>query len=329
MREYVPPMLPVILLITTALIAYANGANATFKGVASLYGSGGTSYRTARYWAVITTAAGAGASVWFAAQLLKVFSGKGLVPDALVADPVFLVSAAMGAMLTGGAATWMGFPVSTTHALLGGLLGAGLRAQPDSVHVETLWKSFAQPLLLGPVAAILLGAVFYVILRRLNLAPQERNRKVDALHFVSAGAVCFARGMNDTPKMAALVAGSLLLPGAGGMGLVALAMTLGGFIGARKVAETLSHKITGLDPGQGFAANLTTAFLVILGSVKGLPLSTTHVSVGALLGMGILTKQAKWKTVLPVLLAWVITVPCAGVIAALTFSAVRLLTASN
>jgi PiT family inorganic phosphate transporter len=317
------------ILITAALIAYANGANATFKGVATLYGSGTTSYQKAVHWAVLTTAAGAVASVWFATQLLKAFSGKGLVPDALVADPMFLLSAAVGAMLTGGAATWLGFPVSTTHALVGGLLGAGLRADPSHVDFARLGTSFAQPLLLGPVVAIVLGSLLYLILRGLQLAPDHRTKTGDTLHFLSAGAVCFARGMNDTPKMAALLAGSAAMPGSSGLWLVGLAMTAGGIIGARKVAETLAHKITGMDPGQGFAANLTTSILVILGSIKGLPLSTTHVTVGSLLGIGIITRQARWRTVIPVLLAWVITLPCAALLAAITFSFTRLFAAPN
>jgi PiT family inorganic phosphate transporter len=316
--------MPAILIpITVALIAYANGANASFKGVASLYGSGTTTYRKAMSWAVLTTAAGAVASVWFAAQLLKAFSGKGLVPDALVADTVFLLSAAMGAMLTGGAATWLGFPVSTTHTLVGGLLGAGLRANPGGVNFAKLGTSFAQPLLLGPVVAIVLGSLLYLIFRCLHFAPDHRTKTGDTLHFLSAGAVCFARGLNDTPKMAALLAGSAALPGSSGLWLVGLAMTAGGFIGARKVAETLAHKITGMDPGQGFVANLTTSILVILGSFQGLPLSTTHVTVGSLLGIGITTRQARWRTVIPVLLAWVVTLPCAALLAALSFSVTR------
>jgi PiT family inorganic phosphate transporter len=322
-------MLATLVIITTALVAYANGANANFKGVASLYGSGTTGFGTAMRWAALTTAAGAIASLFFTAKLLKAFSGKGLVPDALVADPVFLFAVALGAMLTGGLATWLGFPVSTTHALTGALLGAGLWADAEHVSFAKLWVSFAQPLLLGPAVAILLGAVLYALLKPLRLAPDHRTRTLDALHFLSAGAVCFARGMNDTPKMAALLVGVAAFSGVNGVWLVAAAMTAGGLISARNVAETLAHKITDMNPGQGFVANLTTAILVILGSLKGLPLSTTHVSVGSLLGIGITTRQAHWRTVIPVLLAWVITLPCAGVLAAITFAVGRQFSGSH
>lgn len=316
-------MLTALLIVVVFFVAYANGANANFKGVASLYGSGTAGFSTAVRWAAVTTVAGSVASVVVAGALLKTFSGRGLVSDALVADPVFLLSVAVGAMLTGGLATWLGFPVSTTHALTGGLLGAGLSADTAQVNWEKLGSAFAVPLLVGPLVAIVVGGTGYLALRRFKLAPDHRTRTLDALHFLSSGAVCFARGMNDTPKMAALLGGVVLLGGMQSMAIIALAMTLGGLLSARRVAETLAHKITAMNPGQGFAANVTTALLVILGSFKGLPLSTTHVTVGALLGIGVTTGQAKWRTVIPVLLAWVITVPCAAVLAGGCFALSR------
>ena len=148
------------------------------------------------------------------------------------------------------------------------------------------------------------------------------GRLLDMLHFLSAGAVGFARGLNDTPKIAALLfAGSALLPAMRTWGLVAIAaaIAVGGLLNAKKVAETMSHKITGMNPGQGFAANLTTALLVTTASIHGLPASTTHVSVGSLLGMGIATRQAKWKPVLGLLVAWAVTLPCGAILAALAY----------
>jgi inorganic phosphate transporter, PiT family len=318
-------MLNLLIFAAVFSIAYANGANANFKGVASLYGSGTAGFATCVRWAALTTVAGAVAAFYLATGLLATFSGKGLLPQALIEDPVFLLSVAVGGMLTGGLATWLGFPVSTTHALIGGLLGAGLWADAAQVNWEKLGSAFVVPLVFGPLVAIVLGSVLYSVLRRLHLAPDHRTRTLDALHFLSAGAVCFARGMNDTPKMTALLGGVAFVGGIEAMGLIAVAMTLGGLISARRVAETLAHKITNMNPGQGFAANLTTSILVVLGSLKGLPLSTTHVTVGALLGIGVTTHQAKWRTVLPVLLAWVITVPCAAVLAALCLALTRIL----
>jgi len=308
-----------LILITIAVIvvAYANGANANFKGVASLFGSGTTSYRMAVNWAAVTTAAGCVAAMFLAASLLKTFSGKGLVPEALIAQPSFLLSVAAAAGATGLLATRFGFPVSTTHILTGALLGAGWTA--GDVNLAKLWESFIKPLLLSPVLALAAGMVLYGILKTLRLAPDHRTRTLDALHFLSAGAVCFARGLNDTPKMAALLLGVGWLHGSTSMILIAVAMAAGGLISARQVAETLAHKITDMNPGQGFAANLATALLVTTANVSGLPVSTTHVSVGALLGIGITTRQAKWRTVIPVLAAWVITLPLSALVAAVLF----------
>jgi PiT family inorganic phosphate transporter len=100
-------------------------------------------------------------------------------------------------------------------------------------------------------------------------------------------------------------------------------MAAGGLISAKQVAETLAHKITDMNPGQGFAANLATALLVTTASVSGLPVSTTHVSVGALLGIGVTTRRVKWHTVIPVLAAWVITLPVSALMAAAFFYLVR------
>src|SRR6185437_6032207 len=86
-------------------------------------------------------------------------------------------------------------------------------------------------------------------------------------------------------------------------------------LNAKKVADTMANKIMDMNPGQGFAANLATALLVNTASYHGLPVSTTHVSVGALLGIGITTRQAKWKPVIGVVLSWVITLPSAAIIA--------------
>lgn len=308
-----------LFLITFAVVvvAYANGANANFKGVASLFGSGTTGYRTAINWAALSTAAGCVAAIYWAAGMLKNFSGKGLVPDALIAHPLFLFAVAAGAGITGLLATRFGFPVSTTHMLTGALLGAGWIA--GEVNVAKLWDSFVKPLLLSPVLAVVAGALIYLVLKTLRLAPDHRTRTLDALHFLSAGAVCFARGLNDTPKMAALLLGVGWLHGSTGMILIAAAMAAGGLISARQVAETLAHKITGMNPGQGFAANLATALLVTTASIHGLPVSTTHVSVGALLGIGITTRQAKWRTVVPVLAAWVVTLPLSALVTAALF----------
>src|SRR5258708_35270887 len=98
-------------------------------------------------------------------------------------------------------------------------------------------------------------------------------------------------------------------------------MAVGGLLNARKVAETMSKKNTPMNHGQGFTANLTTAILVVLASLFGLPVSTTHVSVGALFGIGATTGKANIRMVNAIVLSWIVTLPCAAIAAAAIYSA--------
>lgn len=357
-----------LLFAAVAFLAYSNGANDNFKGVASLFGSGTTSYRTAIIWATITTFAGSVCSIFLAQTLLKKFSGKGLVPDALTASPAFLLAVALGAGLTVILATRLGFPISTTHGLTGAIVGAGLASSGGQVAFGVLGSQFVLPLLLSPVVAVAMGAAVYLVLRAVRLRagitkescfcvgeemqvvslPQPASvltlqraaattfavdsetkcsqryagaylgvncqQAMDGAHFISSGIVSFARGLNDTPKIAALLMVVQLLDIRWGLVLVAVAMGLGGVLNARRVAETMSKKITTMNHGQGFSANLATGILVIAASTVGLPVSTTHVSVGALFGIGATTRQADYRIVGNILLSWVLTLPCAALL---------------
>lgn len=318
-------MFTAFLILTVCFVAFTNGANANFKGVASLYGSGTTSLRQALYWGTAMTFAGSIAAAFLGQGLLKTFSGRGIVPDTLVQSPSFVSAVALGAALTSFLATRFGFPVSTTHALTGALVGAGFAGSGSEVHLGALGKLFLYPLFFSPAVAVVLGGLIYVILRAIRLAPDHRTRTLDTLHFLSAGAASFARGLNDTPKMVALL---LVAPGIDvrwGFVAVAVMIALGGLLDADKVAETLGKKVTAMNPGQGFAASLSTACLVTTASFHSLPVSTTHVSVGSLLGIGITTRQAHWRKVGEILLAWITTVPCGALLAAISYWAVGFL----
>ena len=364
----------IVLLLAVCLLAYSNGANDNFKGVASLFGSKTTSYRTALGWATVSTFAGSVAAIFLAQSLLKKFSGKGLVPDALVGSEYFLLAVAVGAGATVILATFTGFPISTTHALTGAMIGSGWVAVGTGVNFSVLGRAFVLPLLLSPLLAVALGASLYLLFRwsRLRLGitkewclcvgevqrvvamPQPSSalalqaaapvlsacadeqsrcaqryagrylgincqRAMDVAHFLSAGVVSFARGLNDTPKMAALL---LVLPALGvrwSLVAVAIAIAVGGLLSARRVAETMSHKITGMNHGQGFSANLATGLLVTTASLYGLPVSTTHVSVGSLFGIGLTSRQADLRVVRNILLSWVVTLPCAATIGAVVY----------
>lgn len=302
------------LMLAVLCVAFTNGANANFKGVASLYGSGTTSLRTALWWGTATTFAGSLMAIWQASGLLKTFSGRGVVDDATAARPEFALAVAVGTAATSFLATRLGFPVSTTHALVGAIAGAGWMAT-KSMAPAALWKLFVFPLLFSPILAALLGSAVVVLCGRRIAGWEAAGNSLRPLHFLSSGAASFARGMNDTPKMAALL---MLIPAmqpSWALLSVAFGIVMGALLDSGHVAETLGKKVTQMDSPQGLTANLVTSLLVTTASWHSFPVSTTHVSVGALLGMGTATGQADWRKGLEILVAWLTTAPCAAVMA--------------
>jgi len=362
-------MYVILFVIIAALwLAYSNGANDNIKGVATLYGSDTTSYKRALYWATITTFAGSVFSIFAARRLVITFSGKGLVSDALVGSPEFAAAVGLGAAMTIFIATRIGMPTSTTHALIGGLLGTGVAARTQ-IATGVLVSKFAIPMLTSPILAILSAGCLYIFftnLRRwlgvtketcvcvadgsfqpvritesgamvmsspgLDLTVDETARciqryhgaavgvhaqsSLDAMHYLSAGAVCFSRAVNDTPKIAALLLMATALSPGIGIALIAVAMILGGLIHSKRIAETMGNRITDLNTGQGFTANITTAGLVLFASNLGVPVSTTHVSCGSVFGIGVVNRQCRWTTVTGILGTWITTLPAAGIFSA-------------
>lgn len=146
---------------------------------------------------------------------------------------------------------------------------------------------------------------------------------LDAVHVLSACMTCAARGMNDAPKLAALAVGAVAWGTAGpAVAIVAAAMFFGGVVAARRVTNTMSEEITAMNAGSAATANLVSASLVILASLLVMPVSTTHVTCGALFGIGAAQRQAHWRTVRTIMLAWVATLPIAATIAALLSMAI-------
>jgi len=147
----------------------------------------------------------------------------------------------------------------------------------------------------------------------------QASPTANSIHWLSGGLIGFARGWNDTPKIAALAL--VALPGRMSLAfaIVTIGMTLGGLVSGRKVLQTLSRKLTPLPLPQSLTASLTTAALVCLASWKGLPVSTTHVSTGAIIGAGLNNdpKNVNWKKVTEIFLSWVITLPASALLAAL------------
>ncbi len=371
-------MLVALLLFSTLFLAYFNGANDNFKGVATLYGSGAVEYKTAITIATIATFAGSVCAIFLAQGLVASFSGKGLVPQEVAGTTDFLAATGFGAGCTVLLATRLGFPISTTHSLVGGLLGAGLMAVGWEVDLYQLGNAFLIPILVSPFIAFTLGAFIYwsstsarnylgitkescvclgeqkqlVPVRALsniestnvhidtefNSALNPRftvadigdcvdiytdkvwglhlQKLLDIAHTASAAAVSFARGLNDTPKIAGLLVAARAVDIHLGMLVIAVGMALGGLLSARRVAETMSNKITELNHGQGLSANMVTSFLVIIASNFGVPVSTTHVSVGSIFGTGMVSGKRDVKVVGSIIVSWLVTLPVAMVFSA-------------
>ncbi len=365
-------MSPVLLVMGALAVAAANGANDSFKGVATLFGSRTASYRSALVWATLTTLAGSLAAAFLGARLAAAFTGGGLVPAGVIALPALSTAVATGAALTVGIAARVGLPISTTHAILGGLFGAGSIASAGHLNSGVLMQRFVAPLLLSPIAAFALVVAVYPLASRLRRAVGveasscvclttgadtilagggtvavrsgpvlhacdrryagavlgvDAQQVVSCAHFLSAGLQSFARGLNDTPKIAALLLGSSLagarLPATLAFVAVAAAMMAGGWFGARRVGETMSHRITALNEGQALASNAVTAGLVLAASWFALPVSMTHVAVGSLAGLGWSTGAARWGVLRTIALSWILTLPLAAALAAVAFTLIE------
>lgn len=353
-----------LLIALTLGLAYANGANDVSKGIATLVGSGVTNYRRAALWGTMWTIVGGVLAGLLASGLVATFSGQAILASAPVGG-TFPVAVACGAIGWLAIATLTGLPVSTTHALLGGLCGAGIGAEGVSgVLWGTVGRKAALPLAVSPLLSLALMATLFppirigfrrfqrycVCLERQELAlvaggraagmvaaspltviagadcpPRvvSRVNVLDSLHWLSSGLTSLFRGLNDTPKILALAVAGAAATGLSRPSLfvpVVLAMGAGSYLAGSRVTATLAGKITRMTPGEGFAANLVTSLLVASASGLALPVSTTHVSSSAIIGFGLYNHDVRWRTVIDMLSAWLVTVPVAAGIGWLAFS---------
>jgi len=361
------PALAIVVAVLVAALAAVNGSNDVPKGVATLAGAGVTRYRTAILWGTVTTLGGCVFSLTLAARMTKLFS-----TGIFTARPTdaFAVAVLSGAVSWVALATALRLPVSTTHALIGALIGAGVLLSARNVAWSALVQKVAVPLLLSIAVAyvisLALTLVFGHVGRRKAAArpapsaagqgpppvPQEDtgtalavletdtataeaaadpedtpSRALAGAHWFTSGATGFARGLNDTPKIVAVGAFALVPAGFDPwqiMLIVAAAMAAGSLIGGMRVARRLGEGVVRMNHREGFLANLTTATLVGLGAGSGLPMSTTHVSTGAITGTaGLSLSRLSGRTLRHFLIAWLVTPPFAAVVAALVFIAAR------
>ena len=151
----------------------------------------------------------------------------------------------------------------------------------------------------------------------------DSGRALNSLHYLSAGLVSFSRGLNDTPKIVALLLGMKIMSLPVGIGFVALLMAAGALFHARKVAYVMSKEITEMDHTEGFTANFVTALLVLFASRYGVPVSTTHVSCGSIFGIGFVGGKAQTGVIGQIALSWLVTLPVAALFAGVIFFALK------
>lgn len=362
--------------VLVVFLAFANGANDVSKGIATLVGSGVTSYRKAILWGTAWTMVGGCLAVTFSLAIVQTFS-DGILAGVVSNSPRLPLSVIIGATVWVLLASRFGLPVSTTHAIIGAVCGATFFASGvEGVQWDTLLHKVVYPLLLSPVLALALTFLSLPIYQRLlsgwpgycvcvrpvkvvlaapqggklfRILPSEPEVQtfsgsveqcqgesgvvftvtLNSFHWFTSGLVSLARGLNDAPKIVALMVALGLLGWTGlsqmtttwGFVLVALGMGAGSWAAGLRVTEVLAERVVRMDALHGFTANITTAILVIFSTKLGFPVSTTHVSTGAILGTGLHqgSGHVRWNVVGEILLAWIVTIPGTGLLAAGTY----------
>ncbi|MBW9062490.1 inorganic phosphate transporter [Rhizobium herbae] len=263
--------------------------------------------------------------------------GKGIIDPAIV-NPQLIFAALMGAIIW-NIVTWIfGIPSSSSHALVGGLVGAGLaRTGGDAIVLSGLLKTvgaiFLSPMIGFFLALMLVLIVSWICLRQ---TPFAVDRSFRGLQFLSASLYSLGHGGNDAQKTMGIIA--VLLFSQGHLGptfhvpfwvviTCQSAMALGTLFGGWRIVHTMGSKITRLNPMQGFCAESGGAITLFGATWLGIPVSTTHTITGAIIGVGAARRVSavRWGLAGNIVIAWIITLPSAAIISALFYYAAGLL----
>jgi PiT family inorganic phosphate transporter len=255
--------------------------------------------------------------------------GKGIV-DPQVVTPLMVTAALSGAIFWTYICTHFGFPISVSHALIGGLVGAASVVNGTSVLIGSGIAKIAAFIVLSPLLGMLIASIFFLLLANLfrSWSKQRIRRVFSKLQIVSAAAYGLSHGTNDAQKTMGII--SVLLFSAGMLGkefyvptwvifASTMAIGLGTLLGGWRVIRTMGTKITHIGPLEGFAAETAGSCTVISCSLAGIPVSTTHTITGCIMGVGVGRRigAVRWGVAKHILWAWVLTIPvCAAVGAA-------------
>ena len=315
----------VIVVVLTALIFdFTNGFHDTANAMATSIATGALRPRVAVAIAGCLNLVGAFLSV----QVAKTISG-GLVDETLI-NPVVIFAGLVGAILWNLLTWYLGLPSSSSHALFGGLIGATwVTGGADAIHFNTVLNKVILPAVLSPVVAALIAmTVTYLALRIITRAdPGLARRGFKLCQTVSSSMLALAHGTNDAQKTMGvitltLITSGLLAPGSGPPFWVVLsaglAIALGTYMGGWRIIRTLGKRISDIQPVQGFAAETTSAAVILTSTHLGLPLSTTQVCTGSIFGAGAGRRLAAvhWGMAGRIVLAWSFTLPAAAVVGA-------------
>jgi len=326
--------LPLLIALIAIALAFdfINGLHDAANSIATVVSTRVLSPQLAVVWAAFFNFI---AFLFFGLHVAETI-GKGIV-DASIIDPAVIFAALTGA-IAWNVITWaLGIPSSSSHALIGGLLGAGITKAGLGVVVtsgviKTTVAIFLSPML-GMVVAILLVAVTSWLARPVPAKTADRGFR--RLQLISAALYSLGHGANDAQKTMGIIA--VLLFSQGHLGSefyvpfwvvisAQTAMGLGTLMGGWRIVHTMGSKITRLTPHQGFCAETGGAIMLFSATSLGVPVSTTHTITGAIMGVGAARRASavRWGVAGNIVVAWVLTLPAAGLISALTYGATRL-----
>jgi PiT family inorganic phosphate transporter len=313
----------VVVIVLAVIFDYINGFHDTANAIATSVATRALHPRHAILMATAFNFIGA-----FAGTAVAKTIGAGLVDEATSTQAV-VAAALLGAIAWNLITWWFGLPSSSSHALIGGLLGATIiAAGVGALKVDGLTGKVLVPMVSSPIigftGAFLLMLGLYWIFRDAKRKPMARIFR--RLQVISAGYMAFSHGSNDAQKTMGII--TLALFAAGAIPTIdvpfwvivvsASALSLGTAVGGWRIMRTMGHRVVELEPVHGFAAE-TTAATVLIGTAHfGMPVSTTHVISSAIMGVGSARgpKGVRWGVARRILLAWIITIPATGLIAA-------------
>jgi inorganic phosphate transporter, PiT family len=273
----------------------------------------------------------------FAGTAVAKTIGAGLVDEQTTSQAVVAASL-LGAIAWNLLTWWFGLPSSSSHALIGGLVGATLVASgANSIHLEALLTKVLLPLIAAPVigfaTAFVLMAILLWIFRRAHRRPMSAGFR--RLQVFSGAYMSFAHGSNDAQKTMGIITLALFTAGfipsvevpAWVIVLAASAISLGTAVGGWRIIGTMGHRVAQLEPVHGFAAQTTAATVLVATAHFGMPVSTTQVMSTAIMGVGASqgVKRVRWGVARRIVGAWALTLPAAGIVGAVTWLALHAL----